>query len=47
MLMALALIAFRRFRASDDFGTILSVEADKKINKKFSAGAGGRDAYPR
>ena len=37
LLLALALIPAIGF-AQDDFGTILSVEAEKKINKKFTLG---------
>ena len=37
LLLALALIPAFGF-AQDDFGTILSVEAEKKINKKFTLG---------
>ena len=36
--LALAMMSVAGFAQSDDFGTILSVEADKKINKKFSVG---------
>lgn len=37
-MMALALLSVAGFAQGDDFGTCLSVEADKKINKKFSVG---------
>ena len=38
LMLALATLPFSSWAQGDDFGTILSVEADKKINKKFTVG---------
>ena len=39
MMLAVALLPMAGMAQSDDFGTILSIEGTKKIDKKLSVGA--------